>query len=442
MLLYAVFILLHFILLGQIKDRISRFAIWSYFLVWSASIILSQFGLYGLNIPDNRTITYVSIHLISFYLGYILIGRDYVKNYLHYEQIELSLDNSVKTILSNKIFWALFAILFLYVTSLYAKMRAFLMVTQSLGEVRTAFYQEDFYGPYFYYINLLVLTPISCILLFLWGYMTIKKRNIPWILIGLYLLMFFSLGGGRLGYFKIFMGVVFVWQFLFYGRNLFKQLFSRRFLFLASLTVALYFLIVYTTSARMGNVSAANSFEEDYVEQTNTQLVSYFVGPLVAFDYALNDDYTSKIGGYKYGALTFASVEELLYIGVLRLDRQYHRPIEKYVDQTQNNYVWIGKQTTWNALYTWCLYFYCDFGIVGLILFPFIFGLMFRKLIFYCCRRPNMYSISLLCFFYVDIILSVMKYSWQSFTILLMILLYIYMSNRSKTKTSIVRNKV
>ncbi len=433
MLLFIVFIFLHFILLQQIKDSISKFVLWSFFLVWSGAIILSQFGFYGLDIPKDRTILYVSIHLITFYAGFFIVNQKSTKHKLNLQKIDSKLGESIFKIIDNKYFLSLFGVLFLYVFSLYLKLRAFLAVSQSLGDARNAFYEGNFYGPYYELINNFLLTPISCVLMFAWGYMTIKKRNILWVLIGVFLFLNFSLSGGRLGYFKIFITLVFVWQIFSYGRKL-VSLFSKRSLLIISLGIGVYLLTVFITSARLGGVSSSQQFEKEYVEETNKHMVTYFVGPVVAFDYALENNYVSKNRGYKYGALTFSSIEEILYIGVLRLNRDYKRPISEYSKLIQHDLILIGDGITWNALFTWCLYFYLDLGVAGLILFPFIFGIMIRKLIFYCYKNPNLYSLSILCFFYVDLMISVMKYSWQSFALIVMLLFFFYMSNKSKNK--------
>ena len=439
MLLFIAFIILHFVLLQQIKDSISKFVLWSFFLVWSVAIIISQFGFYGLNIPKDRTILYISIHLLSFYAGFFIVNQKKSNQKLHLKEIESSLENRAFKIVYNKFFLALLAVLLLYVISLYLKMQALLAVTQSLGEVRNAYFEENLFGPYYYFINLFVLTPVSCLLLFVWGYMTLKKKNILWVVIGLFLFLYFSLGGGRIGYFKIFISLVLVWQIFSGGHKKRIRVFDRRTLYIGALGVALYFLIIFTTAARMGNVSGNQSFADEYVEETNTQLLSYYVGPIAAFDYALENDYVSKNGGYKYGALTFSSIEEILYIGVLRLNRDYKRPISEYSKLIQHNIIWIGDGITWNALFTWCLYFYLDLGVAGLILFPFIFGIIIRKIIFYCYNNPNLYSLSILCFFYVDLMISVLKYSWQSFSLILMLVFFFYMSNKSRKRIIVTK---
>ena len=430
MLIYFIFVLLFFGFLHLIKDSVSRIFIWSFCAVWSGTIILSQFGFYGLYIPSNLTISLVSVHLMSFCAGFLLVREKNKPNTFSIHHVSSHINDYIKEIVHNKYFLALFFILLVYVFTLYRKLNALIMFTDSLGEVRGRFYEENIYGPYYTMLNKFILYPFSSILLFAWGYMTLKSRNIYWLIFGIFLFLYFSLSGGRFGYMRIFISFIFAWQLLGEGVSRIHHFFSKKTIWIAAISVAVYFLMVFMTNARLGYYTEAQSFDKENIEKGNIHMVSYYVGPIIALDHAITHDYPSKMGGYKYGALTFSSLEEFFAMFAFKLQPGYQRPILDYIRVVQDVKIDVGP-STWNALYTWCLFFYCDFGVIGFVIFPFLFGLFYRKVIFYCSNTANIYSLSLLCFIFVDLVLTPIKFGWQSYTILLMMLFFYYMSNRT-----------
>lgn len=144
------------------------------------------------------------------------------------------------------------------------------------------------------------------------------------------------------------------------------------------------------------------------LEETNSHIVSYLGGPVVAFDYALNSNMLEECGGYQYGTMTFASIDEMLFMVQVILKKISGtgvlpaRAINKIGTYLHENYIDVGTEWRWNALYTSCLYYYLDFGILGVLLIPFVFGIMVRLSIRWLYQyRSFVFLILLSVIFYI-----------------------------------------
>ncbi len=415
----------------RISDYISKIFIWSFFLLWVGQSVLSQFGLYDFYIPKDRTIYLVAVHALSFYLGFGIVrlrssqnNNDITCDYL---------GNRVLNLSSNPIFRIFLIIALLYVISMFMKFYAAIMMAQNISEARAEGQLMEIYGNVYYYLNMLILYPFSTLILLLFSYMTFKKRDWVWIIMGVFLFMYYSLKGGRVGYFEILLCVVFmgVWiQKTKKGRGLKK--------YSNWLPALIFILFVYSvinivTAGREGNFGLNSETFSQSQETTNQHFVTYYVGPLVAFDYALDNNYVERQGGYHYGGLTFNSIEELIFVIVSRLGIDYNRPIEQYGELVQGNMINLNSMF-WNALYTWCNFFYCDLGVVGVLLFPFLIGMIVRCAIMYFYRTKNEYSAAIVLIAFLNVSLSVIKLFFMGITSLICIFLLLMASRAVERK--------
>ena len=180
-------------------DYLSKRIISMYMILWSVDMIVMSYGLYDL----PKTSTYANFLLLignlSFVMGFL--------------SIKISADrcvaistpnftNQVQKLLRNKIFIFVLLGITAYVLSLFAKFYAMILIYQSLGDLRSDFYENNIYGSLYPIIKLCLLEPLKVILPFLVGYMILNKKLIKenllaFVLIIVFLILSSSLSGDR-----------------------------------------------------------------------------------------------------------------------------------------------------------------------------------------------------------------------------------------------------
>lgn len=104
-----------------------------------------------------------------------------------------------------------------------------------------------------------------------------------------------------------------------------------------------------------------------------------------------------------------------------------------FVILKQDTWITLSRQNfdkNWNALFSWNFYFYLDFGIVGMIVLPFLFGFLIRKSIYWFYRYQNVSSMMLLSILFLSLILSVLDFNLSSIPIGVL-MIYLYMKSHN-----------
>ena len=111
-----------------------------------------------------------------------------------------------------------------------------------------------------------------------------------------------------------------------------------------------------------------------------------------------------------------------------RLGFRIPQPLDKFVLIKQGDFIEIGDDyRSWNALYTANVFFYLDFGIVGVIVLPFFFGVLFRTLIGRLYKYRNLQFVIIVNYLFFVVVCSVMDFGFTSgYVLLLFIILYIW----------------
>ena len=129
------------------------------------------------------------------------------------------------------------------------------------------------------------------------------------------------------------------------------------------------------------------------------QVVSYKVGPLVAFDKALEKDYLSTIGGYQFGRATLGGAIDYYGCSILSMAGIKVKQVRDItMSPLQNNFIYVGTDNTMNFAYTSLIYFYFDLGFFGIIIFSFMFGMIVRYTVFYLKKKRTIGSVLLVNF--------------------------------------------
>lgn len=409
-------------------DKISKFLIYGFQSVWGIVLFLTCFKPYGLYLPSNYTYLLLLLNIISFTIGFSLVR-------VHESAINIYTDNSllrsVKRILTNKVFILYIIIITCYVIHLLSLYINKLALVNNLGELRTDFFYDNFYGEWFTYIDLLFLNPTQIILLSISMYCLFRYRKPIMIPIFLFIFIYSTLGGGRFDY-----GTIFI-TFLFFSICLscinIKKIFS---VVLGCLVI--FFAFSYITNMRLSgkNESVKESIKEG-TDETIKSIVTYSCGAVVAFDHAVNEDYLHKIGGPKYGGITFAGAISFINMISKRIGLPINEPIANLATYKQENIIKIGSNNTHNALYTAVLYPYLDFGWIGVIVIPLLLGWFVRASIKRLYIFKSLWLLILVNYCFILMIYSVFDFRgmYKFSTLFLFIFLYYFGGRKNMIKS-------
>jgi len=234
------------------------------------------------------------------------------------------------------------------------------------------------------------------------AYALIKRRK-DWFSLSVYiayLIEFMLLAGGRsiLIVFLLYVVIVYVCAT---SKSKIKTINIKKILTLTGLVVIVIYSISILDSYRKEGVLSVsrNSTEETLIASTTEKIISYSILPIALFNHAIENGVYDKYQ-YKYGRATFAGVDVLVGGVAKRIGIPYQSTME-IVNDVQEEYVQIGPDARYNYAYTSMFYHYIDLGVLGIILFPFLLGIIYRSVIKRFYRNPTFSRIILigLCFF-------------------------------------------
>ncbi len=404
-------------------DGLSQRLLYLYLGYWFVALLWAVMQISGLNYTSNYTLILLCINVLSFTIGYYMFKIS-PSNKISVNQVEAA----VELLMSKTYFKTLLivsTVLALFLFSIYFQR---IMYYQSIYDVRSEYYENELYGGWFPYLNYFLLWPLAIVVMPVFAYSIFYKRNIYTLIMAIYLVAYESLSGARGGYVTIIIGFVFVIYCLF---NAVKRSNPRSIVILASSVVALLLIIFLTTAGRMGIVGSSKNAVKEGMDETFYQIGIYTAAPIVAFDYSIKNNYSSQIGGLKYGKLTLASVEELYNLFASRIGMAVPMSdLQKFYSIKQKEFIVVGNNESvtahYNALYTVALWFYLDFGLIGVIIIPFICGIFVRWIILQTYRRFSVPMLAV-CFVASSYMINSVKdfYLHSGYALLMLIVLYI-----------------
>ena len=397
-----IFALLFLILKGTRMDTLSFVTLLLFYLYWCVQLILSQFRINGVYMPSALSTVCLLIGVICFTLGYysITIRTSVVSKYkLNYVE---TLKNSVNNLVEKEWFIILLILCSGYI--LYLDVHFFDAIAMGAFIRVDGSSMAEYYGPTFAKVNtyffswyIPFLRPIFC-------YCLLFRRTWYVPLMALSLLGFEILSGGRVGLIRTFIPVILIW-------GLFRKQFSRKYILLLSLiVVGIYFGIIALTAFRLGTTDFG-ALVMDGQEYSNDAIVTYFVGPAVAFDQVINSNIIDVTGGYKMGLNVlwpvFFPIIVVFYL--LGFTDYINGPAGSVSDYLQFHYLTIDPSTKWNALYTWNVDFFCDGGLIGIIFMNFLFGFLMRYCFKWLYVKGTVYNLILVSILFVIVMQAPLK---------------------------------
>ena len=422
-----ILVLLYFIFLIWFlhvrMDISSKTVLFIFVSLWFLALILAVNGVSWLYDISDYSFFLLVLNVCSFFLGFNLV-RINSREYIDFS--DLKFKYQIECVLNNRIFQILVIVLFLYMLYLYSIFSAFKAAVENLGELRDAYFSNELFGREGLIIGYFFKTPMIYMLCPLFAYCCIYKRNWLFVLMAVILYIESSLSGGRFGYLRCF-----VLPLLFVGLVFRSKTTKLMKVLTYFIPVVLAFLAAITavTAMRMGDMDLNKETMIEAWETTSEHLISYFAGPSVAFDRSIDLNYVDRIGGYSLGLQSFSFVEGLFNVVMGKFGINYESPLTTLVELKQNARIYIGNGISWNALYTWNLMFYTDLGLIGVILFPFLFGLIIRILIKKFYRKRNLIAFWILYILFSQIAFSPIDYQLTNIGIVYS-LIYFYFFNR------------
>lgn len=387
-------------------DHLSKSVLSFYLFIWGLAILLSALNLFHINIVSSNTYVLLFIHVVAFVLGFSIQNskRVEIRTINH-----ASIDYQINRLVNNKLFRVALIVITLYVISLFWVYFRQIMIYNNLADIRSEFYYGDnMYGEHYRIINQWLLKPFSIIVIPLFAYLCYNRRDKYCLLIGLFLLIYNSLSAGRFGYIKIAIGFVFI---VFCLLPYLKKKASN-WLVVLLVFAAVYLLVMMVTVARLQSFGSFSSMTETGREIVGENAVIAVTQPINSLDYAINainQNYVDRVGGYQYGGLTLTSLQKIVNPFLRIIDSGFVLSSSK-LDFKQEEYIDIGYIRDQNALYTSSLWYYLDLGWIGVILFPFLFGLLIRTTIMRLYKYQSFPSVVMVAYLFQLMIFSLFDY--------------------------------
>ncbi|MBS4053429.1 MAG: oligosaccharide repeat unit polymerase [Thermaerobacter sp.] len=393
-----------------------------YIVWWCAWTLISQFNFMGLYHVSATTYAAVTLKVSMFTAGYLAVSRKTTSTSVQPVSVQRSLSLSKHVLWFQ---WVLLAILVFYLRRYYS-----VIAQLTVWDLRNA--RFDVGGLFSSGIeamiyNYFVTAWVYFFLLMVISEYLITRRLRPVGVLSIANVVLYSLiGYGRLVYFDagIFLavgGLLFARQYR--GTTLLKspRAHSTRYRGLIVYAVGIVGGIAmsgYLTASRLGHVDWFTG-----ILVMLEQGLIYFTGPFRALDvyfFAYADQLT-----FQLGRATFAGLDEPLSL-VLRL---------LGLDIVPNNFlvgpitrepirIGFGDNASFNAFYTSILNYHMDFGLAGIAVFSFLYGVAVSTAYNRFVRYPNTLSLMLVLFMVQTSIFSLLRWSFQnpsSWIILVMI---------------------
>lgn len=390
---------LFFIVLTKIrtkKERLFFFVVCGY---WCISLIVSIFNPYNLFKISTSTYFLLVLGFASFFWGYL----KYRTKGTVVRSISLGIE-SVSSILRKKWFRFLYAISLGFIAYLASTQWQVILFQGAIGSLKLNVFELVFgNSSALYFLYQVIMFPMFHLSCILFAYLVLNKGPRVHILLLLLYILLFSFVGGKRGYF----GVAFEYFAIVFLLTKVAETRSIKELWKSSSKLIVAGVFVFFAAATMTAMYESSDISSDSVNDSGSEtvksLVIYTVGSYRAFDYGLKNDFLSKSNGFHYGRATFGGTIDYYLSGLLARGGMPIKSVRDYtMDLLQNTRMDIGKDESFNYAFTSFMYFYFDLGIIGIVLFSFLFGYFVRTCIHYYVMDNSLGSLALVCFMFIS----------------------------------------
>lgn len=402
LILFLALLVLIFIIKQYVNDTHTRGILYLFVGYWFTSLILSTFSPFGLYKVHGFTYVLLVLGVYAFVLGMIL------------SPIQMYSDTTKFTGKQNVIYAKLMkmlnsnVLLILYVSAsffclFFARKALAIAAFQNHAEMVEQYELIFDSNSLSLFVFSNIITPLFHIMLVLLSFWLINRKELKTnYIIRIIVFVFFFIcytiiSGSRSVFLVALLYLASVYFFSTTRQKLFRFKF-KSILIILSISLVVYMGVSIMNSYRLTGELTLNSdvrFDPGYDTPFQKSL-KYSVIPIALFDRALQSDCIEKYGGLKYGKATFTGLDSwmgrlLKYVGIT------HKGTSFIVADVQENYYNVAPEVIANYAYTGVFYHYLDFGFLGAFLFPFLFGIIYRKLINLYYRSFKISVLLLLC---------------------------------------------
>lgn len=432
----------------SVRDVISKTSIIVYLSWWIFWLLLSTFNPYRLYSVSSNVYLLLMLNVFMFSFGFILYGIIKSKaNQIYY------INNSFNSfILNNYKFKIILVFLLVAVCYFFIK---YLSIIQLLGAENgrnTLFEVGDlFINKFEIYLFSLIVSPFSEFLIIVLISLMLFQRKIILLFLCLFFLIFYGyIGSGRSLYISILIALVFIILIKkqikatnIFSLSLKSEAFAtgiKRKFILTLFVVLVVILLSYITAQRMGNSDFNSETIFAGFNDFGKHSVIYMTGPFRALDYAITHNYVENTGLF-YGRATFAGFDSLLKMFIHGFGGTYKSANDIIIPLLQNEFIPISSENSFNFAYTNVMIHLFDFGLLGVFLFPFLFGLFVRSMYYKFIKAPTFPMLVIIVYIFESMIFTVFKWSYQfSNPIILIIILYFLHKSAIKKNRKISEN--
>lgn len=391
---------------------ISKLFFLTFSIYWLFCLFISTFNPNGLYPVSLEVYLMLILSVLSFFIGFSII-KD--KNYnIVYQQKTISKFNqSIKNISINKVYYLCLILGFLLCYNIYQTYYTIILTETVRGDAVEKVMEEVgqnqssivslFYN--------LVIPPLAFLTIVLIPFF-IKCKTSKLILIPASLFIFFytTMTGGRSSLMLIAIGILFSFVVI-------------KWLFKTSIHIPKFVYVIITivfigTYMMMAYMSAIRAGKYDFNWENllfgmgyfNESFVNYSLLPFRAFDYSIQKDYFSKFDN-NFGLYGLPGFNRYLSMIFKRFGFELTCSDDTLRNYLQDTWITVGVDQTANYAYTYCIYFYLDCKILGLIIYPFLFGWFSHFSIKKFVERPTIAGLLLLFYLYYVVVQSV--FTWH-----------------------------
>lgn len=426
-----------FISKGVEKKIISIYLIW-----WGGWSFYSTFNPYNMNNVSYFTYSLVLLHMWSFFIGF-LIHKIHKYSNMNTKNSIMDLKNSFDRYFiynkTYKITTTSVLIILVYYSYRYNLLLSIygILESRSLRYGVGGVFSTAIEAHFFNYIISAFIYIIMAVCAFS---IVFKRINTYSFYVSLLNIIFFSsIGAGRgtivtLLLFFFFATIV---HRNFYNTNQFN-INPKSLIIIVASVLLIFSYTMYLTAIRMGYKELTYDIFNKLVVSLFSQIGTYVVGSFRALDYVIQGNLFSE--DIFWGRATLSGIDQLLG-SLFNLIGLNYNIANYYIDNITAQTIAIGVNQTHNALYTQIFRFYLDFRLIGVVIFSFIMGLCFRKILSNYLKECTIQNMITSMIIFDAIIRGLMNFQLGTpAPILVIIFLFLWNKKISISKIKVSRN--
>lgn len=373
-LLILIFIFFSFLFTSRIAGKLARLYISTILVWWFLPIIISITNPFGLYPVSLETYLIVLIGSFFFVIGFVFTKQ---RNKVYSKYVLL---DRIEDLFNKRIFLVLYFIGLVFIGSLGVVQWKLVEMQGGMGNLKIDFFELIFNrNSTLFFIYQILLVPMFYILSMITAVYLINGVLSKKVLLMLLYVIIFSYVGGKRGYFAIFLQYFIIAYIIRISIQKYNHLKKIPIGKLGIIAIIILIGAAYMTAAGKAQDTSKKDVITEALSENAENLIIYQIGPYRALEYAINNDYLNKYGAYTYGRSSLGGIIDYYGCSILKMvgiNITQSRALS--MSPLQENSINVGTFREWNFSYTSFYYFLFDFGWVGIVIFPLLFGMFVR----------------------------------------------------------------